>query len=498
MNRFYKIVLCSLFFQSLAFSKTVCTMTFNSSDEKRVFQKELSPLGHQIVELVPDNKDPMWLQKSCEELTLKNQQCDSLLISGHFGGIFFGEQKSTTLLLSEMMAAKNQGLCPAVFEKPKSVFLMGCNTLSGKTPDKRSVIDYLHVLVGDGFPLDLAENVAAARYLSFGQSMSDQMISIFSSANFIAGFESTGPLGAAAAPLLTKAFAQTPLALKKSDFISKVALKAAFANTNLRIAEPAQLNASQALLHDAVSSDLNVATNAWQKLLIPQNIVSYFDFIIENQSNTVLKSTLQYSIVFKKNIVQALNLIYNKSAGLAAIQRKINSFFFINQLIDEKLYLKRQSEIINQILKPPLDYVSADQVCQAFESEKNKDLIHNISSDAILTISKSRFSDFIFGCASVINNKIESQTKSYQCLKNQTTYDWACLTENESTLDISSCKLAHTRNTDPENSDDMLWFCYSKMLDYKRLDQSLCLQLTHSFSLLGNRIKMNWNCQNRL
>jgi len=72
------------------------------------------------------------------------------------------------------------------------------------------------------------------------------------------------------------------------------------------------------------------------------------------------------------------------------------------------------------------------------------------------------------------------------------------LTENEATLDIDSCKLAKSRNADPENADDMMWFCYSKMLDYKRLNSAQCLELSHGFSLLGNRIKMNWNCQNRL
>ncbi len=497
-----KILTLALIFNiaanSTAFSKIVCTMTFNSSDEKNVFQKTLTPLGYQILELVPDNKDPQWLQKSCAQMQTANQNCDSLLISGHFGGLFFGSEKSTTLSLSEMMTAKNQHNCPAIFEKPKSVFLMGCNTLSGKTPDHRSVDDYLRVLVGDGFPLDLAENVAAARYLSYGQSMSDQMLSIFNTADFIAGFESTGPLGSAAAPLLTKAFNQTTSADKIKNVISKEALKSAFASTNLRLVEPAKIADKQILLRQALSNDAVAATTAWQNLLNSQNTISYFDFIIENQNNSTLENVLKKSATLQNQLMASFKSIYDKSVGLAAIQRKINFFLFDHDLMDENIYLKRQSQIANQILSTPLDYVKADQICQLFQTEENKNLIHEISSNSILAITKSSYAQFIFGCADIHDETHPPKTNAYQCLKNQTTYDWACLTENETDLDITSCKLAHSRNSDSENADDMLWFCYSKMLDHKKLNSAQCLELTHSFNLLGNRIKMNWNCQNRL
>ena len=83
------LLLLSLF-QVSAFAKTICTMTFNSSDERRIFQKELQPLGHKFIELVPENKDPIWLTKSCQALQTAGDQCDSLLISGHIGGLFFG------------------------------------------------------------------------------------------------------------------------------------------------------------------------------------------------------------------------------------------------------------------------------------------------------------------------------------------------------------------------------------------------------------------------
>lgn len=472
-------------------------MTFNSSDERRVFQKELQPLGHKFIELVPENKDPFWLTKSCQALQIAGDQCDSLLISGHFGGLFFGEQRSTTMSLSEMLTTKKEGLCPAIFEKPQSVFLMGCNTLSGKTPDHRSVSDYLRVLVGDGFPLDLAENVAAARYLSFGQSMSDQMQTIFNNSKLVAGFESTGPLGVAAAPLLTKAFQNTPASIKKTDLISKEALKAAFSKTNLRLIEPAK-NPDQNILQEALSKNSSTAEAAWLKLLEPKTTNLYFNFILENKSNSTLKSILQSSPETKKSLIQAINSIYNKTTGLAAIQRGINAFALEHQMIDTMTYLNRQALIVDQILANSLDYVRADQICNLFEAETNQDLINFLKPDSIIKITESTYSKFLMSCAGKTMLSNTKNSKSMQCLTNRTTHDWACLTENEATLDVDSCKLAKSRNTDPENSDDMMWFCYSKMLDYKRLNSAQCLELSHGFSLLGNRIKMNWNCQNRL
>ena len=396
-----------------------------------------------------------------------------------------------------MLETKKQGLCPAVFEKPQSVFLMGCNTLSGKTPDHRSVSDYLRVLVGDGFPLDLAEGVAAARYLSFGQSMSDQMQTIFNHAKLVAGFESTGPLGVAAAPLLTKAFQNTSSAIKQTDLISKEALKSAFAKTNLRVIEPAK-NSDQNILQEALSQNSNTSMIAWSKLLDPKNTILYFNFILENKSNPTLKSILQSSSETKASLIQAINSIYKKTTGLAAIQRGINAFALEHQMIDSTTYLNRQALIVDQILTSPLDYVRADQICNLFEAETNQDLIHFLKSDSIIKISESGYSKFLMSCAGKTTISNTQNSKSMQCLTDRTTHDWACLTENESTLDIDSCKLAKSRNSDPENSDDMMWFCYSKMLDYKRLNSAQCLELSHGFSLLGNRIKMNWNCQNRL
>src|SRR5438445_13294284 len=96
-----------LFTSSFAGAKTFCSMTLNSSDEIETFRKNLTGKGFDFVELVPQSKDPLWFKKACDS----GIQCDVLLISGHFGGLFFGERTSTTIGIAEMEHASWRYTC---------------------------------------------------------------------------------------------------------------------------------------------------------------------------------------------------------------------------------------------------------------------------------------------------------------------------------------------------------------------------------------------------
>jgi hypothetical protein len=113
----------SVSLSAIAEAKTVCTMTFNSKNEKQVFEKNLSPLGYDIKELVPENKNPVWFQEACQSQI----QCYIIVISGHFGGLFFGEQNSTTLSVQELIQAREKKSCSNILNA-EAVYLMGCNT----------------------------------------------------------------------------------------------------------------------------------------------------------------------------------------------------------------------------------------------------------------------------------------------------------------------------------------------------------------------------------
>ncbi|MEA9355109.1 hypothetical protein SHI21_02805 [Bacteriovorax sp. PP10] len=485
------LILCSLALAFNVSAKTVCSMTFNSVDEKQLFSKHLSPIGYEQVELVPDSKDPNWFKKACAS----DVSCDILVVSGHFGGLFFGESAST-ISLAELISAKEKSLCPNILDKPKSVFLMGCNTLASKSPDHRSVNDYLYILVGDGFPLNLAEEVAASRYLDFGQSMSEFMTSIFNKSQMVVGFDSTGPLGAQAAPRLERAFKETSLADKNTTGISKTAILTAFKGTNLRVVTPtikkADLDRTEAL-----SGNNPAALLAWKNILANQNISKHYDFIIKNKTNPQLKKVLSEDLVLGKSVYTKMLKIYQSATGLSSIQVNVIEFLKYHNLVDHYIYQDALIYIGSNLLVRELDYISADQLCTLLREHRDLDLLSKFTDAQNNKIEYSSYGNYLRKCSGIIPQKT-TYSKSYHCLMNETTYDWACLTENQPDLDIDSCALAKSRNPDIENGDNMMWYCYSKMIDQGRLNKASCLELTHHFSILGNQLKMNWNCMNRL
>lgn len=487
-------ILLSLCSFALAFNvsaKTVCSMTFNSVEEKQLFSKHLSPIGYKQVELVPDSKDPNWFKKACAS----DVSCDILVVSGHFGGLFFGES-SSTISLAELISAKEKGSCPNILDRPKSVFLMGCNTLASKSPDHRSVNDYLYVLVGDGFPLNLAEEVAASRYLDFGQSMSEFMTSVFNKSQMVVGFDSTGPLGAQAAPKLEKAFKNTTLADKNNTGISKTALLAAFKGTNLRVVSPTIKKVDMERI-DALSGNNSSAILAWKNILMTQNISKHYDFIIKNKMNLELKHVLSEDAVIGKSLYTKMLKIYQSASGLSSIQVNVIEFLKYHNLVDHYIYQDALVFIGSNLLTNNLDYISADQLCTLLRGHQDIDLLSKFTVDQNKKIERSTYGNYLQKCAGFSPTKT-TYSKAYECLINGDTYDWGCLTENQPDLDIEACTLAKSRNADPENADNMMWYCYSKMFDYGRLNKAKCLELTHHFSILGNQLKMNWNCMNRV
>ena len=473
-------------------AKTFCSMTFNSADEKKVFSKHLTPVGYEHVELVPANKDPAWFSKACASV----KACDVLVVSGHFGGIFFGEQSSATISLAELTTARELGSCPSILDKPKAVYLMGCNTLSSKSPDHRSVNDYLRVLVGDGFPLRLAEEVAAARYLNFGQSMAESMTSIFKNTPMVVGFESTGPLGAQAAPKLELAFKNSTLQDKNSTGVSKTAILNAFKGTNLRVVKP-ENQGQDVLKSNAISKNSEVAYKAWQTILLPQNIIKHYDFIIKNKTNASLASVISMNPSVAKVVNEKMLGIYQSAQGLSEIQVKILSFVKHHNLINFYAYEDALVNISNTILSKDLDYISADQLCSILREHQDAGIFNKLGNSQKNKLITSIYGGYLMKCAGRPIAKT-AVSKAYQCLKNGDNHDWGCLTDNPKNLDVDACALAKSRNSDPENADDMMWYCYSNMRDNNYLNRAGCLELTHHFSLLGNQIKMNWNCLNRV
>jgi hypothetical protein len=98
-------------------SKTVCTITINSSEEQETFKKYLKPQGFKFVELIPSNDEVdskvNWFAKACKRVKENGIHCDALVVSGHFGGIFFDSNRINPSLSLEDMEAQS---CSSSYE----------------------------------------------------------------------------------------------------------------------------------------------------------------------------------------------------------------------------------------------------------------------------------------------------------------------------------------------------------------------------------------------
>ena len=196
----------SLDLESLDSTKpTVCSITLNSKDEREVFKKHLGK-SFNFVELVNPN-DEEWLRKSCDSQI----RCDILVVSGHFGGSFFGS--SGRLSMETLENSSCQSSCQNIFESAKEVFLFGCNTMAGKEPDFRTMQEYADMLYEDHRDVYrtrlMAEESAAYRYSPLGTQTQDRMKRVFKNAR-IYGFHSTAPSGKNISPRLHKYFKSIP------------------------------------------------------------------------------------------------------------------------------------------------------------------------------------------------------------------------------------------------------------------------------------------------
>lgn len=194
-----------LAFSSFAIAKkTVCTATINSKEEREVFRSKLNPQDFNFVELTDYSSDKLnksndWFEKACES----GIKCDVLIVSGHFGGSFFGDT-DYSLELGTLEKNSCQKRCAGILENPKEVFLFGCNTLATKDLDHRTPQQYFAALVEHGIDAAEAERIVSARYSPIGSSYSDRMRRIFEGVPLIYGFSSVGPSGKNVKSSLTK------------------------------------------------------------------------------------------------------------------------------------------------------------------------------------------------------------------------------------------------------------------------------------------------------
>ena len=182
---------------------TVCSVTINSSEEKEVFKSYLGEDFNfvELTEYGTKKGAEDWFIGACNQ----GVECDILVVSGHFGGSFFGTETNYRLGLTELSRRSCQRACDGILKKPREVFLFGCNTTAGKSQDHRTPEEYTEVLMSDGFSRRQAEQISAFRYSPIGEKTKDRMRQVFPYSR-IYGFHSQAPSGKNIVPRLKSYF----------------------------------------------------------------------------------------------------------------------------------------------------------------------------------------------------------------------------------------------------------------------------------------------------
>lgn len=185
-------------------TKTVCTVTVNSADEKEAFRSALPPGQYDFVELVEHGRED-WLESSCR----RGVRCDVLVISGHYDGgtEFFSDRAEAReyLPVDELERVSCNGACPGLFSQLKEVYLFGCNTLN-PLPNASVSAEIGRSLQRDGYSRAEVDRMTRSLAVRHAQSSRDRMRLVFNDVPAIYGFSSVAPLGPTAATILRRHF----------------------------------------------------------------------------------------------------------------------------------------------------------------------------------------------------------------------------------------------------------------------------------------------------
>lgn len=139
--RVFLIFLVTSFLNVEAEARTynVCTVSINSTEEIEVAKRFLEEPDFEFIELTQfgnpkSNDTEEWFDYACESGVV----CDVLIVSGHFGGEFFGHSK-LTLGTKKLEKYSCQNSCSGITQTPIEVFLFGCNTLAGKPNENPTI-----------------------------------------------------------------------------------------------------------------------------------------------------------------------------------------------------------------------------------------------------------------------------------------------------------------------------------------------------------------------
>lgn len=480
-------------------SKTLCSLALNSSNEFQVFKKALEPQGFRAIELVPESNSNDWFLSACRSQI----QCDILLISGHFGGLFFGEQKTQVLPLSTLERASCENSCSGLLRHPKEIFLLGCNTLATHTPDHRTLGQYLNVLVNDGFPLGLAEEVAVARYGNEGLSLADRFGQVFGSQASIYGFSSTGPTGAQAAPLLRKYLTSIPNywahLTQKSPSMPNTNLSKILGHTSFRELKPSQRLSpnEQGVVCDLQSGSTSRIENAFQEISDKKQERRFLDRIRESLVRLPIRTSFQREFV---SIQKALEQSRLRNRELFEVRFK--NLLALSRLATQtkrrELLLESQHIIDDQLINAN-DQLEFDRICSLAKAHSHLELRHLIFSK-MSAPSLSKFAlagcfhqieDSLFGA---LVTKLSSVPPFEQEILRASLRSFTSTTSTaqpgSSNFDQCLAQVSQQKHLSPGDRDGGRWRCWSQI---KQRSEQSCLKTLSEMEQPESK-DFGWQC----
>ena len=414
---------------------TICSITINSEDEIEAFKAAVGESHAHFVELTrlpePGGNKPGavsegqtgrsgWLRRACRA----GIRCDVMVISGHFGGSFFGSS-GINLPIEELERNSCDAGCDGILQAPKEVFLFGCNTLAGKTRDHRTPDQYRRVLIEDGFSTQEAEQVVAFRYSPLGSSFNERMRRIFRGVKRIYGFDSVAPSGERIKPKLEKYLKiAVPRKYYSSENLSRLGteqnmtLISALSGTAIaQVAGAADLRREDVpvcyLENDKVPLTLKLR---WIEKSLNTDDASFQALPAINEFLTKLENyrwpdkewEIVESVTYNRALRERLEAVVKaRDSAMLGMQLKILTFMKFFGWVHKRDYFARAQDLLLGDLAQDFSIERRDQICSYAESNALK-----VDLD-VAEVPTARWQDPEFlsalGCIATFKSSLQSQ-----------------------------------------------------------------------------------------
>lgn len=382
---------------------TVCSMTLNSSEERKIFEDQMKKNPSKfnpIVELTSFG-DKDWFSKACAT----GIKCDQVLVSGHFASTFSGTS-GKKLPLKTMEKAGCSNTCDGILDHPYEVFLFACNAMATKALDRRTPESYLETLLKDGYERSGAEFAVEERYGKSGDDNKTRIERAFRGRRKqVYGFDSVGPSGKSVDRLLKDYFSKTSLleGLEKAEAARAMKLVDS-ANEMLAdsmdITDFAQCTAGRddekdrricKLLHDQISvtDKLDVLTDAFTQEDWIKYVPTMNTFLKANPPSTYTKDQRETFNELMRNKVlkgQVKNMVKDTKSLVVQMEwiKFAKNFNYITEA-EEAQYL---STTLNRMLAKGLTASDAKLICSKklllksnFTRDENKTFPQSAQTD---------------------------------------------------------------------------------------------------------------------